>query len=91
MSDSPIKKRLRRAKDQAQADLAGRYTVIVSDNDPVCLVAYRDREFRIIRICLDQASKADRAALGRCARADGASRELWIREHGAIRFRVEFL
>jgi len=86
VSDSPIKKRMSRAKLRAQAQLrAEDYTVIVSDNNPVCLIAYVGDKLRVIRICLDSASASDKTLMRRYKCSPGASVELWVsrlRAHG---------
>ncbi|MEN6492614.1 MAG: hypothetical protein ABFC85_11560 [Rectinema sp.] len=89
MSDDPTKKRMARAKRRAHDDLLSLgYQVIPSDNQPVCLVAYRGGEVRLIRICLDEATAADRKTLGRVSASSAVSRELWVRARGVERFSI---
>lgn len=90
MSDDPIKKRMARAKQKAFADLrALGYDVILSDNKPVCLVAMRGSDVRLIKICLDAASHTDRSRVSQFRASAVASRELWIRKANADRFEIQ--
>ena len=78
-----------RAKRKAQEDLhALGYDVILSDNRPICLVAYRGGEVRLIRVCLDSAAPAEEKMLKRYAASPVISRELWVRSAGAARFAI---
>lgn len=87
MSDDPIKKRMARAKTKARDDLCALgYEVVLSYNKPVCLVAYRGGEVRLIKVCLDEASPADEKALRRFQPSPVVSRELWARPAGSVRF-----
>lgn len=89
MSDDPIKKRMARAKQRAQAKLrADGHVVIPSNNDPVCLVAYRidDNLVRLVRICLDSASPSDRKLMRPYASPSGVSAECWVSRRNAHRF-----
>lgn len=89
MSDEAVKKRMARAKQRAHVDLISLgYEVIPSDNRPVCLVAYRGNEVRLIRICLDQASSGDEKRLKQYSASSVISRELWIRKSGEERFAI---
>lgn len=92
MPDDPIKKRMARAKARAQAQLRGEeYTVIASDNRPVCIIAFNADALRVIRICLDAPSASDKALMRGYKQSPGASVELWvskIRSHGFSIVRV---
>jgi len=90
LSDDPIKKRMARAKQKAFADLrALGYDVILSDNKPVCLVAMRGSDVRLIKICLDSPAPTDRLNVSRFKASTIASRELWIRRVNADRFEIQ--
>ena len=89
MSDDPLKKRMLRAKQKARDDLrALGYEVVVSDNQPICLVAYRGSEVRIIRICLDEAAAIDKKRLMIYSGSPIVSREIWVRALSAERFAI---
>ena len=90
MSDDPIKKRMARAKQKAFADLrALGYDVILSDNKPVCLVAMRGSDVRLIKICLDAPSQTDRSRVSQFRASTVASRELWVRKSGTEHFDIQ--
>ena len=89
MSDEAVKKRMARAKQRAHVDLLSLgYDVVASDNQPVCLVAYRGTEVRLIRICLDEAAPVDEKRLKKYSPSPVISRELWVRKSGAERFAI---
>lgn len=87
MSDLPLKKRMARAKQKAKDDLCALgYEVILSYNKPICLVAYRGSEVRLIRVVLDEASPKEKNELGKYQPSPVVSRELWVRPAGSSRF-----
>jgi hypothetical protein len=89
MADDPTKKRMARAKQRAQEKLrADGHVVIPSNNDPVCLVAYRldDNTVRLVRICLDAASPTDRRLMKPYSSPAGISAECWVSRRQAHRF-----
>jgi hypothetical protein len=87
MGDDAIKKRMARAKRRAVEDLRSfGYQVVVSDNSPVCLMAYNESSVKIIRICLDKPLPVDRKSIGDLLASPLISRELWIRQAGEERF-----
>ena len=88
MSDSPIKKRMARAKQRAQEDLIALGYEIPP---PECIVAYRGGEVRIIRICLDDIGMTELKTLKRRSSSPVISREVWVRESGATRFVITIL
>lgn len=88
MSEDPIKKRMVRAKHRAQKELrADEHVVIPSNNDPVCLVAYRlSGEVRLIRICLDSVSQADKTLMRPYSAPPSVSAECWMSRLRTHRF-----
>lgn len=92
MPDESIKKRMSRAKRRACDDLRSLgYKIVLSDNNPVCLVAYCGSDVRLVKICLDKASSADQENLCRYPSSIVVSREIWIRKAGEQRFDIQKL
>lgn len=80
MSDEALKKRQARAKSRAIEILRlADYEIIRSDNEKICVIASRNAEIRIIRICIDTVTEHDIAVVRdlRFLRNSQVSREAW--------------
>ena len=80
MSEEAIMKRQNRAKAQAIKILRrADYEIIRSDNEKVCVIASRDAEVRIIRICVGKVTERDIEVVRdlRFPRISQACREAW--------------
>jgi hypothetical protein len=87
MPDDPTKRRLARAKRRLVDDLRDQgFEVIVSDNRPVCIVAYNDDIVRIIRTALDDVRAEDKRLLSRCKDSPKVSREIHVQKFRTERF-----
>ena len=87
MSDEAIKKRQARAKEKAASDLrALGYDIFPSDNKRVCLFAVRPGDVRLIRICVDEITQADRKIV---SKIDYTNVELWLRRKGEETFVIQ--
>jgi len=87
MGDEAIKKRMSRAKRKARMDLESiGFEVIESNNRPVCLVAKNGDDIRVIRICLNKISPADRLSI--CTFSE-FRREVWCRKEGSEEFSIQ--
>jgi len=92
MPDESIKKRLSRAKLSLARKLRDQgFEVIVSDNRPVCLVAYNDESVRIVRISLDGIHPEDRKLLSKCRSSPLVSREILSHHFRTERFETHKL
>jgi len=92
MSDLAIKKRMERAKQKAEGDLRSfGYEVIVANNRPICLVALRESEVRVIKICIGQIDPQDRQAVGKIQVSANVTKEIWLRRPGEERFEIQKL
>jgi hypothetical protein len=80
MSEETIKRQQNKAKFQAIKSLRKvGYDIIRSDNEKVCVVASRNTEVRIIRICVDKVTAHDIAIVRdiHFPRIVQACREVW--------------
>ena len=89
MSDPAIVQRAARAKQAVEYELQKQgFEVIRSDNRRICLVALKQNEMRVIKICLDKLTPTDTSILGSIPAPVNCSRELWVRKKGVYQFSV---